>query len=487
MTIKEIRKPTYTPKNSPSKKEKPSPGTSIKRLASVVVVPPGNIGDEKESSGKPHVENKRGNKNRSGSVKRKNKSLKKNDVQKCKDNENNLVAMFSRAAATGSVNRSSTVAVSTPTTKRPRSSEVTPDSDSAQPSKKIQVAQTVAKTNPPPEILNSDSAQPNNSYEIAFPKAKVISLPEIPNSESAQPSNKQDIVQPEAKANSPPIPTEEKTLHASKDLVPPTNTALIEEQPISYRDAVLQSLQFIICLPGRPNITHKEAQGIHRLLNESIEQALINGTAIPIVRNAHPKHDGVYVSCSDSTCAKWLNETMNGVIPWEGCQATLIVIPQTERPKLIRTVVCVPTIKDNSFILDRMAQLNSNLNVRDWIIKARKPVGSNRKSFKTSLFIRMDEESVERLKPMNFRLNWIGRTVQVNLQNANTKPRLDKPVLVDNSTVTEGSQSRASSIENSNQNDSMAKPVKQGLTRKGGSSTSGTTHSKQLDGSKRYK
>lgn len=426
VTIREIQKTFYAPRDSTPKQGQPLFGTNSTRLASVVVVPSTNrestSGTKNLAETASSATSNHSDKNRSGSTKRKNRNLKKNSDHKVKESHgsnNSLAALFSRAAVNGAVNRTPTAEASASNAKRIHSPE-----------------------------------------EIQGP---------------GQPSKKLHTVQPTLAVVSTELPAVNESPQVLSGTEPPS--ASNEAGPRSYRDTVLLSLQFILCLPGRPDLTKTEGQTIKRLLNKNIEEALINRTASPIVKYTTVKHDGVYVGCADSACAEWLNRTMNGIKPWNECHTKLIVIPQAEGPKQIRTIVCVPTVKGNDFILNCMAQLNANLNVKDWIIKARRPVGSVR-SFKTSLFIRMDEESVERLKPLNFRLNWIGGTVQVNLEKTKTKPQLERPVPVDNSTVEEGNPSRGPSIVTSTPEVSKVKPVKQGLTRKGGSASSGTGHSR---------
>lgn len=242
---------------------------------------------------------------------------------------------------------------------------------------------------------------------------------------------------------------------------------------MSYRDATLLSLQFIICLQGRPTLTRGQGTGIKHLLFKKI---VMNRTASPLFQYHSVRTDGLYVGCSDSTCADWLHKNMIGVVPWEGCQSKLIVIAQTDTPKMVRTIVCVPTKRDNEYILDFFTQLNPNLNVNEWIIKSRRAVGA----YKSSLFIRMDEESVTRLTQLNFRLNWIGGTVQVNLEKSKSKanPQSGKPAPVaPSATVTGGYRSRNSPIETTSTIVSKDHPAKKRLTQKGGPTLNGSPHS----------
>lgn len=106
-------------------------------------------------------------------------------------------------------------------------------------------------------------------------------------------------------------------------------------------------------------------------------------------------------------------------------------------------------------------QLNKNLNVNKWIIKARRPAGA----YKTSLFIRMDEESIDRLKTQNYKANWIMRTVQVNQTSVNNE-------LMDDNRV------ESSSFATSQSTGSKAQPSQQRLTHKGGPASKEKSKSK---------
>lgn len=450
VTIREIVKPHYKPKDLTSNEEKqPTVGKDKPRLASVVVVPtrPSQNGAADPVSTAVAKEARHGTKkNRTGSAKRARTTIKKN-TGNASNSGNNLLEMLTRVKVSGSNNSIADAEASSLTPKRTYSPDDKPDM--AHPSKRFQKSPHAGRDDSPTE----PSEQPTAPIE---PPTALTELQIPPTAQSSMPI---DLT--------------------TNSLAPLTESR--ENGSLSYRDVTLLSLQFIVCLEGRPNLNINDSQNIKRLINKKIEGALINRTATPIVKYMNPKQDGVYVGCADSTCANWLHATMNGVVPWENCQGKLVVIPQTDSPKLIRTVVCVPTTRSNDFILDIMAQLNQNLNVKDWIIKSRRPVGSGR-SFKTTLFIRMDTESVERLKPINYRLNWIGGTVQVNLERTQSKPQLENPIPVDNSTVSEGHQLRGASIATSSSEAAKAKPGKHGLSRRGGSASSGRTHSKKLDG-----
>lgn len=249
----------------------------------------------------------------------------------------------------------------------------------------------------------------------------------------------------------------------------------VNEQ-LSFRDAALLSLQFVICLAGRPPNSFEDAKKIKRVLFKKIEEAIVSRTASPLFKYHVPKDDGLYVGCSDSTCADWLHQNMVGIIPWDGCKSKIMVMSQSEPPKLVRTVVCVPTRNRNEYILDIFTQLNKNLNVKEWIIKARRPMGA----FKTSLFIRMDEESVKRLKSQNYKANWILGTVQVNLEkeNRSSQPASGNPTSVEtNATVSGGNRTGSSSSAPTQSVGSKAHPSKQRLTQKGGSTSKGSSNS----------
>lgn len=141
---------------------------------------------------------------------------------------------------------------------------------------------------------------------------------------------------------------------------------------------------------------------------------------------------------------------------------------------MIRTIICVPSMKGNDWIQERFAQLNLNLNVGQWVFKARRQVNGreNGRSYKTTLFIRMDEESVDRLKFQDFRVNWIGGTLQVNLENhPKSNAKSEKPAI--NNSVNKSNPNGISSTEISSAKVSEAHPVEAGLTQIGESATMG--------------
>lgn len=242
------------------------------------------------------------------------------------------------------------------------------------------------------------------------------------------------------------------------------------EPRASYRDVTRRSLEYIVCLHGRPPLSRDNVEEIKKTLAKMIEQAILSKTASPMFRYHSVRGDGLYVGCSDSTCEAWLFTNIQGIIPWVGCQSHIMIIPQAEQPKLIRTVVCVPTRKDNNYILEMFTELNKNLNVNKWIIKARRSLGSA----KSSLFIRMDEESLERLKAQEFRANWVLGTVQVNIEKPTSKPSaVNSSSDASKATVTGSNQAGNSSFKSTSSEVLKAQPLKKGLTPKGGSASNG--------------
>lgn len=91
------------------------------------------------------------------------------------------------------------------------------------------------------------------------------------------------------------------------------------------------------------------------------------------------KADGIYVGCSDITSAEWLHKTVTTEASLGGATDS------------------------NDYIMDILEGLNQNLNVKEWIIKSRKPAGPS----KTTCFVGVDEESAERQKSQNFKASWI--------------------------------------------------------------------------------
>lgn len=107
----------------------------------------------------------------------------------------------------------------------------------------------------------------------------------------------------------------------------------LETSAVTYRDAALMSLEFIVCLEGRPSVTTKECREIKFILVKKIEQAILGNTAAPVFRYSTIKDDGLYVGCSNSTSAEWLLGNMVGVIPWTECKSKLVVVSQAEAGK----------------------------------------------------------------------------------------------------------------------------------------------------------
>lgn len=81
----------------------------------------------------------------------------------------------------------------------------------------------------------------------------------------------------------------------------------------------------------------------------------------------------------------------------------LKIANQPRRLIEIEMVMCMPSRKENSFILDTMAKFNKHLNTEKWRIASRRHIGAT----KLTLFIRMDIDSFEMITTQNNKINWI--------------------------------------------------------------------------------
>lgn len=170
----------------------------------------------------------------------------------------------------------------------------------------------------------------------------------------------------------------------------------------SYGDVSLRSLDLKVCLADR-QLAGKDLPQIREYITGKIEDAVIQRKFVPIVRDSSIGKDGFYVKCSDSLCADWLYSHSDSLVP--KINAKIIVIPQDQTVNYVppstnvRTVVCVPSRKNNEFILDAFA------------------------SVKTTLFMRMDKESFEIIKQQNQQINWILEPIGVEVEHQKAKTK----------------------------------------------------------------
>lgn len=134
------------------------------------------------------------------------------------------------------------------------------------------------------------------------------------------------------------------------------------------------SLELKVCLENNGNPNRKDLNKIKNFLVAKIEEAIEQKKEfVPIVNDNIVKTDGVYVWCSDAPCADWLYKVVQNTIP--DLTSNIVVVPQSQvlpittipKTSLVRTIVTVPTRKENSQILGIFAQLNKQLNTEKWI------------------------------------------------------------------------------------------------------------------------
>lgn len=202
---------------------------------------------------------------------------------------------------------------------------------------------------------------------------------------------------------------------------PPPQTKSRNEAPYqSYREAALQSLDLKICLAHRPPTKYDLAR-IKEFVMGKVEEAFENNNFIPMFRNSYISKDGFYIFCSNQLCEEWLRATIKSTIP--NVNGKLVVIPQSQTvqldiaPKVVRTVVCLPTKKPNDFILRALAQLNYNIDTQHWRISHRRFKGATN----SLLFMRMDNESYSVIKKQNNKINWLIGPVDVEIEHQKVK------------------------------------------------------------------
>lgn len=159
------------------------------------------------------------------------------------------------------------------------------------------------------------------------------------------------------------------------------NQAHNRRNPV-HSDAVLKWLNYLV--------------HVDQTIDKKVEKAALSRKYA-----SHFRYSNTEIGCGDSTSADWLiNNAIEGE-PWKG--AKLIVSWKNEGPKLVRMAASIPTNNNSDYILNILEGMNKDLNVKEWIIKAKIPAVNR----KCTCLIRINEDSAEILKSRNFRVNWL--------------------------------------------------------------------------------
>lgn len=218
-----------------------------------------------------------------------------------------------------------------------------------------------------------------------------------------------------------------KVLKIPKSVQPTTSrNSVAPTQNVSYSDAARKTLHLKVCLADKQPVG-KDLSNVKNFLNEKIEETIENRSFLPIFNACRIGVDGVYLVCSDYSCAEWLTNIVKSDIP--NVQSKLIILPQDEQVQLVETqtmvrvVACVPSRKSNEIILDTFAQHNKNLNTEKWKITSKRYKGAIR----STIFMRIDKESFEIIKQQGNLINWIlAETIEVMKEHQKGKPRHGK-------------------------------------------------------------
>lgn len=126
--------------------------------------------------------------------------------------------------------------------------------------------------------------------------------------------------------------------------------------------------------------------------------------------------------CSDFSCVQWLQKITAQGIP--NLKTRLVVLKHGEKLELaanvhtVRVVTCVPTRRDNAFILPAFANLNKNLNTEAWKITSRRHKGAS----KSTIFMRIDQLSYDVIIRQGGYLHWFLGTINVDMDTILPRP-----------------------------------------------------------------
>lgn len=246
------------------------------------------------------------------------------------------------------------------------------------------------------------------------------------------------------------------------------------------RDVIKKTLNLKVCLADyHPSV--KDTKTIKNFLSDKIIEALNDdGKLVPIFKDCTPREDGVYLVCTDISCAEWLFNTIERGIP--NFNHKLIIVPHDEQIKVsaakqshIRVVTCLPTRKDKVFILGAMAKLNVNLNTEKWRITGRR----NKGAAKLTLYMRMDEESYDKVVQQGNVINWILGPVDITKEKNRSKSKRGKtPPATElvSETAMQGTPSGNHTVRPSSSEVWKGVPKTHGQIRKDKSGSAGNSH-----------
>ncbi len=234
-----------------------------------------------------------------------------------------------------------------------------------------------------------------------------------------------------------------------------------------------RTLNLNVCVAQRPP-AGRDLVNIKLFLQEKIEDALTNRASfIPIFKEVcRIGRDGVYVFCSEFSCAEWIVNIVKGGIPSVNGQVTVLPqnTPQNFKPEMVmvRVVTCIPTKQPKEKILDNLAQMNKNLNTRSWDIKRIRPKGSS-----SIVYMRMDKRSHDIIESHNNEINWILGPIKIRLEE-HRKPNPPNTATANNSDAASGNPLHGNShLKPPSKEDVDSYPKGPGLTRNGGSRPNG--------------
>ncbi len=228
----------------------------------------------------------------------------------------------------------------------------------------------------------------------------------------------------------------------TKPSVVPIKMPEATEPEHSYSEVVKESLHLKVC-PDNKRPSTKDLKVIKEFINGKIMEALENEDYFPIFNGNELGMDGVYLKCSDFSCASWLRKVIASAEA--STNLKLIVLQHDVKVTApiasgnIRVVTCIPTNKENEWILDKISKLNRNLNTENWHIKRRRPKGTG----KTTLYMRIDKESFEIIKAQNHTVFWIMGVITIEQERVGTNSKgnnSSETAVTANRNVAHGSQ-----------------------------------------------
>lgn len=146
-------------------------------------------------------------------------------------------------------------------------------------------------------------------------------------------------------------------------------------------------------------------------LNDKIEGALEKKEFLPIFKSNFLGKDGLYFVCSDYNCANWIRRMVETGITDLNAEAVVLshdaVVPNVAVEDKVREVISIPAGSPNDYILNSLAQFNSNVDVKAWKIT------------KLILLLKISRICFEQIKAQGGKLNWFLGQVNVEIERQN--------------------------------------------------------------------